>query len=238
MASFASTVAENDSQEISFSEYGSTLVNEEAVISTERKDAQMAGGPARDSLSPTSTLLTTGQEAGETRTLSANRLAISYASASRRILIDAKIVDTLRIFRKEHRIEIGFNVEKGDETELKGIVVSTRQSAFELRVLNDFIQAEVLSGATKKYTPLQLASEAYESDPMFPPLLTAKVPSKLSLVIYLDTEKPIPETKWVKTGDVHEWIRSTFGRIFSDVSEGWEKRIAVQDPDPVSWRLF
>ena len=123
--SFTSTVAENDSQEISFSEYGSTLVNEDALTSTEQKGAQTASYPARGSLSPTSTLLTAGQEAGEAKTLSANRLAISYASASRRILIDAKIVDALRVFRKEHRIEIDFNVEKGDETEIKGIIVST-----------------------------------------------------------------------------------------------------------------
>lgn len=122
--SFTSTVMENDSQEVSFSEYGSTLVNEDMVMSTDQKGAHATGDPTRDSLSPTSTLLTTGQEAGETKTLSANRLAISYASASRRILIDAKIVDALRVFRKEHRIEIDFNVEKGDETEIKGIVVS------------------------------------------------------------------------------------------------------------------
>lgn len=95
---------------------------------------------------------------------------------------------------------------------------------------------EVLSEAAKKYTPLQPSSEVYESDPMFPPLLIAELPSKLSLVIHLDSEKPIPEAKWVKTGDIHEWVRSTFGRIFTDVGDGWEKRIVVQDPDPVSWR--
>ena len=131
--SFSSTIAENESQEVSFSEYGSTLVNEDAVMSTEPKGAQTTGNPARDSLSPTSTLLTTGQEACdsalqavEARTLSANRLAISYASASRRILIDAKTVDTLRVFRKEHRIEIDFNVERGGDTEIKGVMVGTR----------------------------------------------------------------------------------------------------------------
>lgn len=73
---------------------------------------------------------------------------------------------------------------------------------------------------------------------MFPPLSTVKLPSKLSLVIHLDIEKPSQEMKWVKTGDVHEWVRSTFGRIFSDASEGWEKKIVVQDPDPVCRRLF
>ena len=240
-ASFASTVAENESQEVSFSEYGSTLVNEEANVSTEQKGAQMTGDPARDSLSPTSTLLATGQEAGDSAlqtgkagALSANRLAISYASASRRILIDAKIVETLRVFRKEHRIEVEFNVEDGDDTEIKGIIVGARNYPSGFRILIYFIQVEVLSEATKKYTPLQLASETYGSDPMFPPLLTAKFPSKLSLVIHLDTEKPIPEAKWVKTGDIHEWVRSTFGRIFSDVGGGWEKKIVVQDPDPAS----
>lgn len=143
-ASFASTIAENDSQEVSFSDYGSTLVNEDAVTSTERKDTRTAGDPARDSLSPTSTLLTTGQDGGdsasqtgETKALSANWLAISYASASRRILIDAKIVDALRVFRKEYRIEIDFNAEKGDGTELKGILVSTR-SPFRIRSTNRF----------------------------------------------------------------------------------------------------
>jgi hypothetical protein len=124
--SFTSTVAENDSQEVSFSEYGSTLVNEDATTSAQGRSTQGVGDPARDSLSPTSTLLTTGQDAAAAaRTLSANRLAISYASASRRILIDAKIVDQLRVFRKEHRIEIDLNIEKGDETEIKGIIVST-----------------------------------------------------------------------------------------------------------------
>ena len=129
--SFASTVGENDSQEVSFSEYGSTLVNEDAAMSAEQKGSQIMGDPARDSLSPTSTLLTTGHEAGdpslqvgETKTLSANRMAISYASASRRILIDAKIVDALRVFRKEHRIEMDLNVEKGEESEIQGITVN------------------------------------------------------------------------------------------------------------------
>jgi hypothetical protein len=129
--SFTSTVAENDSQEVSFSEYGSTLVNEDAVMSIEQRGTQTASYPAHGSLSPTSTLMTAGQEvgdpalrAGEAKTLSANRLAISYASASRRILIDAKIVDTLRVFRKDHRIEIDLNVEKGDGAEIKGIAVS------------------------------------------------------------------------------------------------------------------
>jgi len=118
--SFTSTVGENDSQEVPYSECGSTLVNEGVAMSTEQRSVQMAGDPVRDSLSPTSTLLTISQEtgglaleAGKANALSANRLAISYASASRRILIDTMVVDVLRVFQQQHRIEIGLSVGKG-----------------------------------------------------------------------------------------------------------------------------
>ena len=77
------------------------------------------------------------------KTLSSNRLAISYASVSWRILIDTKIVDALKVFRlKELRIEINFNVEKGDEVELKGIIV---------QILGEFSQTHVIV-TTKIYT--------------------------------------------------------------------------------------
>ena len=109
-------------------------------------------------------------------------------------------VDVLRIFRGEGRIEIGLSVEKGDEGEIKGIVVSTNHHP---------------------------VPEAYKSDPMFPPLLTAKPPLKL---IHLDTGREM--------GDIHRSVRSTFGRIFSGARDGWEKGIGIQDPDPVSRCLY
>ena len=153
-ASFASTIAENDSQEVLFSDYGLTLINEDVVMSTEQKDTRTAGVPACDSLSPTLTLLTTGQEGGdstlqtgETKVLLANQLAISYAFTSWRILIDTKIMDTLRVFQKEHWIKIDFNAEKGDDTELKGIIVSMHTSLSRPRVLINFVQVEILPDA-------------------------------------------------------------------------------------------
>lgn len=57
--------------------------------------------------------------------VSANRLAISYAAASRRIVINAEVVDSLKVFRKDHRIEISLTVETDEEGQLKGIVVSS-----------------------------------------------------------------------------------------------------------------
>jgi len=60
----------------------------------------------------------------------------------------------------------------------------------------------------------------------------------MSLSIYLDKEKPMSEPRWVKTGDLEEWLRNTFGIFWSSGENGWEKRIEVMDPDPVSFASF
>ena len=58
------------------------------------------------------------------------------------------------------------------------------------------------------------------------------------LTAYLDKEKPLSEPRWVKTGDVHDWLKSMFGRMFwvsgDAAADGWEKKIEVMDADPVS----
>jgi hypothetical protein len=57
------------------------------------------------------------------------------------------------------------------------------------------------------------------------------------MVVYLDTERPLSEPKWARSGDVQEWLKSMFGRMFwvaGAAAEGWEKKIQVVDPDPVS----
>ena len=59
----------------------------------------------------------------------------------------------------------------------------------------------------------------------------------MTLLVHLDTERPLSEPKWVKSGDVQEWLKSMFGRMFwvtGETADGWEKKIAVADPDPVS----
>lgn len=166
--------------------------------------------------------------------MAANRLAISYAAASRRIVINAQVVDSLKVFRKEHRLEISLTVEANEDGQLKGIMV--RLSTFENRwLLTFFFKVEALSEATKTYTPLQMSSEAYESDSMLPPFLKSSASTKLVLIVHLDADKPIPETKWVKSGDLQEWLKTMFGRMFwtTGDADGWEKKIDVVDPDPV-----
>lgn len=54
---------------------------------------------------------------------SANRLSISYAAATRRLVIDANVVEKLKVFRQEARIEVHMNIDKDDSGRFKGIIV-------------------------------------------------------------------------------------------------------------------
>ncbi len=60
------------------------------------------------------------------------------------------------------------------------------------------------------------------------------------MLVHLDRARPLSEPKWVKSGDVQEWLKSMFGRMMwlaGDVAGGWENKIDVVDPDPVSFYL-
>lgn len=54
--------------------------------------------------------------------------------------------------------------------------------------------------------------------------------------MYLDKDRPMSEAKWVKTGDIQDWLKTMFGRMFWVAGDavGWEKKIDVVDADPVS----
>ena len=81
--------------------------------------------------------------------------------------------------------------------------------------------------------------EATGTDPTLPPFAKATNPSSTTLLVYLDTARPLSEPKWAKTGDVQDWLKSMFGRMFwvaGDAAEGWERKIQVVDPDPVRSR--
>ena len=84
---------------------------------------------------------------------------------------------------------------------------------------------------------MQTITEMAEKDPSIPPLARlTNFPTQLTLIAYLDTDRPLSEAKWARTGDVHEWLKNMFGRMFwvaGGADNGWEKRIVVMDPDPV-----
>lgn len=148
---------------------------------------------------------------------SANRLSISYAAGSRRLVVDAEVVEYLKVYRAEGRIEVHISLDKGSDDGLKGVLI------------------EGLSDATKSYSPLPTLSEVSSTDETLPSFSKATLPSTITLMVHLDTERPLSEPKWVKSGDVQEWLKSMFGRMFwvaGDAADGWEKKIAVVDPDP------
>ncbi|KAJ7507456.1 hypothetical protein B0H11DRAFT_2218303 [Mycena galericulata] len=143
----------------------------------------------------------------------ANRLSISYEGGNRRIVFDAEVVDTITLFRSEARVEVRMNLISDGETGFKGILMET------------------LSEVTKSYNPIQSPTNSND----FPPFSQATTPLAITLIVYLDTVRPLSEPKWVKTGDIPEWLKSLFGRMFwfaGDAAESWEKKIIVSDPDP------
>ncbi|TFY60714.1 hypothetical protein EVG20_g7320, partial [Dentipellis fragilis] len=216
-------------QEISFGDVRSSTLNDDAAYDS----ATQVETQIDDLASPDATTLVSGSSIstyGELNQLplktdphpglptpSANRLSISYAGGTKRLVINAEVVESLKVFRAEGRIEVRMTLDKEETNGLNGVLI------------------ESLSEATKSYTPLETLSAAVESDSTVPPFSKATLPCKVLLLVHLDTERPLSEPKWVKSGDVQEWLKSMFGRMFwvaGDAAEGWEKKIEVIDPDP------
>jgi len=121
----------------------------------------------------------------------------------------------MRVFRAEGRVEVAMTIER-DSDGFKGILI------------------EALDEDTKAYAPLLGLSESSESDVTLPPFWCFALPTKTTLIVYLDKERPLSEPKWVKTGDVQDWLKDMFGRMFwvAGHAVGWEKKIEVVNPDP------
>ena len=64
---------------------------------------------------------------------SANRLSISYAAGTKRLVINAEIVEKLKIHRSDGLVEITLRVEKDEGNELNGIMVGTLTSQYPLK---------------------------------------------------------------------------------------------------------
>ncbi|KAJ4472175.1 hypothetical protein J3R30DRAFT_3523786 [Lentinula aciculospora] len=154
-----------------------------------------------------------------TQTPSANRLSISYSNGNRRMVINAEVVEKMEIHRSEGRIEAEIKVQRNSDNTIQGILV------------------EGLSDVTKSYVPLPFheKSEADSLDPTLPPFANDLTSTSLTLIAHLDTKRPLSQPRWVRTGDIQDWLRSMFGRMFwvaGDAADGWEKKITVVDPDP------
>ena len=68
-------------------------------------------------------------------------------------------------------------------------------------------------------------------------MLLQVAPTVVNLTAYLDRLKPLSEPKWVRTGDIEEWLSAVFNSRAvkgSEAREVWSGKIDVTDPDPVS----
>ena len=142
--SFASTIPDDDQQELpGFSEDVGLSANDDTQV-YDRQTADEQSVPVEDGTlenhteppkSPTPLPSTSSPsnhnddkaslrpDGKGTRTPSANRVSISYAGGSRRLVLDAEVVDTLKLSRQEGRIDIHVNVSRVGDEDLKGILV-------------------------------------------------------------------------------------------------------------------
>ncbi|KIM27496.1 hypothetical protein M408DRAFT_24437 [Serendipita vermifera MAFF 305830] len=82
------------------------------------------------------------------------------------------------------------------------------------------------------------------SDAALPPLYGG---TNVTFHVFLDLEHPLSVPRWVKTGDVDDWLQTIFGAPLpgakgvgvkqedgseSALTKGWEGKISVMDPDP------
>ncbi|KZT54519.1 hypothetical protein CALCODRAFT_485477 [Calocera cornea HHB12733] len=145
----------------------------------------------------------------------ANRISISYASSSRRIVIDSSTIKKVRIFRQEGRIEITVVIERrGEEGDFKGILFEAETSE------HNFIQI--------------IPSPTTCVDTTVPPLYNMlrsvdEEPGSILLQVFIDKDRPLSEPKWVKTGDVNDQIGPDREEHSSVPS--WRGKIEVIDPD-------
>ncbi|GAV99463.1 proteasome subunit alpha type 1 [Lentinula edodes] len=226
------TAASSDSTENTTTTAASSdLQSKSQLESSERGDSEHLPEPPASPVSNTLLSASSSSTYGDsnshnsdkdqlaTQAPSANRLSISYSNGNRRMVINAEVVEKMEIYRSEGRIEAKMKIHRNPDNTIQGILV------------------EGLSDVTKSYVPLPFheKSEQDGSDPTLPPFINDSASTTLTLVAHLDTKRPLSEPRWVRTGDIQEWLRSMFGRMFwvsGDAADGWEKKITVVDPDP------
>lgn len=150
--SLASIATDANGEDATFSPYASTILNDESqpgvgLIGIQDLAPLFGDTTPKPEDEPTEVPPTVASDSGgdalphpipqkpvttEEKAPSANRLSISYAAGARRMVIDAEIVDSIRVFRAESRIEVHMNICKL-ETRFKGILVCFLSCRFLMR---------------------------------------------------------------------------------------------------------
>ncbi len=165
--------------------------------------------------------------------------------------IDSEITDPPAADADNNTVTDGNAQQQDNEDTAPPPQVSISQTTKPSWSILDGLLLEIHDPSSSTFSQLPLStlqslSNPFSSaspDPTLPPLhlLTPGIlPSQpIRLVAYLDKEKSLTEAKWVKTGNVEDWIRSGSKvglpkRGEGEAGEGWGGKIDVMDPDAVS----
>jgi hypothetical protein len=211
----------------------------------------------------------------------ADRISISYARNTRRMVLDADVVEAVKIYRGEGRIELVVNCKPAiygdaenpldDEFRVcKGVLVrvaSPIRSCVRGDRADESLNAQLESldveadqyivvgrnGLARAWaTHAEQPNETSEHDNLLPPLhrllvdldvqdprAIAFTSDSFTVAAHLDRVNPLTEARWVKTGEVDQYILSlgisngVDPKDSSKLSE-WRNKIRIVDPDPVS----
>ncbi|WVQ86280.1 hypothetical protein IAT38_008448 [Cryptococcus sp. DSM 104549] len=208
------------------SAYKSRTRRRSSVSSTSSRDYQstLADGGAS----------TVGGQTGPTP--SVNRLSVVYGE-TKRMCFDAEIVQKVRIWRKDGRVEVVFKAGKEDdevgEVGLpKGVLMETYDTS-ESRFIS--YSADQLSQLYTSSTPSPASADATATIPplhrIAANLIVDNTSEAFSISLYLNKKSPLSEPKWCKTNQADAWLYEQFeSRKGQDA--GWRGKLEVMDPDP------
>lgn len=195
----------------------------------------------------------------------ADRISISYARNTRRMVIDAEVVETVKIFRSLGKIEVVVSCQPSivrvgeseveDEYRIcKGILVEALDPEADDYIVMDRASLEDAWRQSER-SEAETAPSSVVEEPLLPPLhhfLTRPSPNEqptlsiipstsftrpsFTIVAQLDRANPLTEARWVKTGEVENWILSlgiANGQDPKDPKQlsKWLGKITVADPD-------
>ncbi|SCV72146.1 BQ2448_4840 [Microbotryum intermedium] len=207
---------------------------------------------------------------------SADRISISYARNTRRMVLDAEVVESVKIFRAEGRIELSVLLRPADMGDgedavpdefrvCQGILYDFHEQIEALdREHDDYLVIDRLSleaawrtraanddakGATE--VAKEKETEDLDLDPLLPPLhhlLAASMSDetgatalsvapgftrdRITVIAHFDRSNPLTEARWVKTGEIDQWITGLALEKKDDKLSAWKGKIIVHDPEP------
>ncbi|GAA5827419.1 hypothetical protein JCM3770_003966, partial [Rhodotorula araucariae] len=190
----------------------------------------------------------------------ADRISISYARNTRRMVLDADVIESVKVYRDDGRIELAVRCKPATTGEGQHQVID------EFRVCQGVL-VESLDVAADDFVVMDRAalalawsaeSEGGSPDSLLPPLhrlvvsptlnkngesAAASAPpltlshEVITVLAQLDRKNPLTEARWVKTGEVENWILSlgiSGGANPKDMDNlsAWRSKIKIVDPDP------